>query len=69
MHGIMPRRWLAEGISRSTWFRRRAKARQQAARAAILDRLDWQMHELRGHLAWAATAHAVMARELDTAYA
>jgi hypothetical protein len=49
-HGIMPRkpaqrRWLAMGISRSTWYRRRAKARQQAAlaqataaREAVLDR-------------------------------
>ncbi|MGA3340867.1 MAG: hypothetical protein ABSD11_09600 [Methylocella sp.] len=38
-HGIMPRKpaqkpWLAEGISRSTWYRRRAKAGEQAALAA-----------------------------------
>jgi hypothetical protein len=36
-HGIMPRRpvqrpWLAEGISRSTWYRRRKQVRDQLAR-------------------------------------
>ena len=38
-HGIGPRKpaqrpWLAEGISKSTWYRRRAKAREQAALGA-----------------------------------
>jgi hypothetical protein len=38
-HGIKARKptskpWMAMGISRSTWYRRRAKARQQAAMAA-----------------------------------
>ena len=54
-HGIMPRRkaarpWLAEGISRSTWYRRRKQARERQAltlvakaREAVVDRLDWQM--------------------------
>ena len=42
-HGIMPRRpaqqpWLAEEISRSTWYRRRKVAREQAAAAqAVMD--------------------------------
>ena len=40
-HGIGPRRpaqrpWLAEGISRSTWYRRRAKAREATARQCAL---------------------------------
>jgi hypothetical protein len=38
-HGIMPRRpakqpWLAEGVSRSTWYRRRKKAQQAASAIA-----------------------------------
>ncbi|MGO9233641.1 MAG: hypothetical protein ACLP4V_05950 [Methylocella sp.] len=61
-HGIMPRRkaarpWLAEGISRSTWYRRRKAARErqalalvEAAREAVLDRLDWQLSLLRSDL-------------------
>jgi hypothetical protein len=65
-HGIMPRRpaqkpWLAMGISRSTYYRRRAKAREQAAaatataaRQAALDRLDWQLAQLRCELETAA---------------
>jgi hypothetical protein len=47
-HGIGPRRpaqrpWLAEGISRSTWYRRKQRARQTAAVAyahATLDRAE-----------------------------
>jgi len=40
-HGIGPRRtaqrpWLAEGISRSTWYRRQAKARDATARQCTL---------------------------------
>jgi len=65
-HGIMPRRpaqrpWLAEGISRSTWYRRRKKARELAAaaqaamaRQSVLDRLEWQMTRLRADLETAA---------------
>jgi len=64
--GVKPRQkakqpWLAAGISRSTWYRRRKKAREQAAaslaaitRKAALDRLDWQMTQLRGELETAA---------------
>jgi len=64
--GIMPRPkakqpWLAEGISRSTWYRRRKKAREQTAaaqaaimRRAMFDRLDWQMTQLRAELETAA---------------
>jgi hypothetical protein len=65
-HGIMPRQpaqrpWLALGISRSTYYRRRAKAREQAAAAlavtmleAVFDRLNWQMARLRRELETAA---------------
>ena len=72
-HGIGPRRpakqpWLAEGISRSTWYRRRKQARERAAlvRAvaahdAVLDRLDWQLAELRNDLAEAARCQAIAA--------
>jgi hypothetical protein len=61
-HEIMPRRpaqkpWLAEGISRSTWYRRRKRAREQAAAAlataasqAALERLEWQLSLLRSEL-------------------
>jgi len=70
--GIPPRRpaqrpWLAEGVSRSTWYRRRAKAREQAAlaaRAAVLDRLAWQIVELRASLDRAAVFHEAMRAEL-----
>jgi hypothetical protein len=62
----MPRRkaarpWLALGISRSTYYRRRAKAREQAAAAtataasqAVFGRLDWQLAGLRRELVTAA---------------
>jgi hypothetical protein len=60
------------GISRSkTWYRRRAKAREQAAlaqaiaaREAILDRLQWQIESLRASLDKIAVANAAMAAEL-----
>jgi len=48
--------WLAAGISRSTWYRRQKKAREQAAalvvmtRQAALDRLEWQITRLRADL-------------------
>jgi len=61
-HGIMPRQpaqrpWLAEGISRSTWYRRRKQARERqaltlvaAAREAVFDRLGWQLARLQREL-------------------
>jgi hypothetical protein len=62
-HGLGPRKpaqrpWLAEGISRSPlWYRRRAKARQQAAAAvaatvqeAVFDRLVLAIARLRRDL-------------------
>jgi hypothetical protein len=60
--GVKPRPkakqpWLAAGISRSTWYRRQKKAREQAAaalaltmRQAALDRLEWQITQLRADL-------------------
>lgn len=44
-HGIGPRRpaqrpWLAEGISRSTWYRRKQRARQAATVCAIFARVE-----------------------------
>jgi hypothetical protein len=44
-HGIMPRRpakqpWLAEGVSRSTWYRRRKRARDAATTCAIFARAE-----------------------------
>jgi hypothetical protein len=72
-HGIGPRRpaqrpWLALGISRSTWYRRRAKAREQAAlasRAIVFNRLQWQVTELRASLDRCAAMHAIFAAELN----
>jgi hypothetical protein len=63
--GVKPRPkakqpWLAAGISRSTWYRRQKKARDQAAalaimtRQAALDRLEWQITQLRADLQKAA---------------
>jgi hypothetical protein len=55
------------GVSRSTWYRRRAKAREQAAlaaREAVLDRLAWQVAELRESLDKVAAFHAIVAQEL-----
>jgi len=66
------------GLSRRVYYRRRAKAREQAAlaareaalaqanaaREAVLDRLAWQIAELRANLDKCAVAHAAMAREL-----
>jgi len=64
-HGIMPRRpaqrpWLAEGVSRSTWYRRRKQARELAGagaappREAVLDRLASQLQQLQRELGRAA---------------
>ena len=75
-HGIGPRKpaqrpWLAMGISRSTWYRRRKQARERealaaaaAAREAVFARLDWQLAELRACIDRAAMANAVMAAML-----
>jgi hypothetical protein len=56
------------GISRSAlYYRRHAKAREQAAlaqTAAVLDRLQWQLAELRESLDRCAAANAIMAAEL-----
>jgi hypothetical protein len=76
-HGIGPRKpaerpWLALGISRSTFYRHRAKARSQAAlaqavaaREAVLNRLHWQLAELRANLDKIAVANAAMAAALN----
>jgi hypothetical protein len=76
-HDIGPRKpaarpWLAEGVSRSTWYRRRKAAREQAAlaaamaaREAVLDRLDWMVAELRLSLDRCVAAHEVMRAELS----
>jgi hypothetical protein len=75
-HSIGPRKpaerpWLALGISRSTWYRRQAKARQEAARTqalaareVVLDRLQWQLASLRASLNKIAVANAAMAAAL-----
>jgi hypothetical protein len=58
----MPRKpaqrpWLAEGVSRSTWYRRRKQAREQvavvmatSASQAALERLSFQLSLLRSDL-------------------
>ena len=60
-------------IPQHTYYRRRAKAREQAAlaqaiaaREAVLDRLQWQIVELRASLDRCAMTHAAMAAELST---
>jgi len=62
----MPRRpaqkpWLAEGISRSTWYRRPKLARERAAQAAIFERAERFVAALQADLAEAARCHAVAA--------
>jgi hypothetical protein len=51
-----------EGEVRHT-IRRRQKTRQQEAVSLVMNRLTWQVEKLDWHLARAAVAHAVMARE------
>ena len=71
-HGIGPRRpaqrpWLAEGCSRSTWYRRRKAARERealATRQAMFDRAEAFAAALRRDLERCAAAQAIMAREL-----
>ena len=72
-HGVGPRRpaqkpWLAEGISRSTWYRRRAKARHEAAlaietsrRREVLARASAFVAQLQAELAEAAQRQAITA--------
>ncbi len=55
-HGIMPRRpaqqpWLAVGVSRSTWYRRRKKARDAATACAIFAHAEFFVAELTRDLA------------------
>jgi hypothetical protein len=62
-HGIGPRKpaerpWLAEGISRSTWYRRKAKARQEAALIATFARAETFTAQLQADLADVARHHA-----------
>jgi hypothetical protein len=76
--GIMPRKpakrpWLALGISKSTFYRRRAKARQQAApaletyrRREALDRAEYLAAELARDLARCVAINAQIGRELAT---
>jgi hypothetical protein len=62
--------WLAEGISRSTWCRRRKVARERealAARQAMFERAEAFVAALRRDLDRCATFHAIMARELAAA--
>jgi len=77
---LAPRAWHRPQEARTTpvagfghqpqhlYYRRRAKAREQAAQAAreaVFDRLAWQLAELRASLDRCAIAHAVMAAELN----
>jgi hypothetical protein len=74
--GIMPRRpaqqpWLAEGISRSTWYRRRKQAREREAlaletsrRRLLLDHADALAAALARDLQQCVLAHKAMVREL-----
>jgi len=55
-HGIEPRRpaqrpWLAEGISRSTWYRRRKQAREREALVTRVAR-NQAMFDMRKPLRW-----------------
>jgi len=68
-HGIKPRKpaarpWLAEGISRSTYYRRRKQAREAAsvrASYAALERAQVFVAQLQAELAEVARHHATMA--------
>jgi hypothetical protein len=58
-HGIGPRKpssepWLDAGCSRSTYYRRRAKARQQAAMTESFDRAEAFTRQLQRELVTAA---------------
>jgi hypothetical protein len=65
-HGIGPRRpaqqpWLEAGCSRSTYYRRRAKAHREAALAGLFDRAEAFTRQLQADLNKAARCHAIMA--------
>jgi hypothetical protein len=65
-HGIGPRKpaerpWLALDISRSTFYRRRAKAHQQAALAMTFARAERFLADQQADLAEAARCQAVIA--------
>jgi hypothetical protein len=68
-HGIMPRRpaqkpWLAEGVSRSTWYRRGNRvsfADEKATQPIDLSRASSFVRELQADLAEADRHHQVMA--------
>ena len=74
-HGIPPRRPAATvaafGRQPIHLYRRRAKGRHEAALAhaagarEAIDRLQWQVAELRTHLDRLAAANAIMAQELS----
>jgi hypothetical protein len=69
----MPRKpaqkpWLAEGISRSTWYRRRKQTRERAALAfkanqchEVISRAKAFTRQLQAELAEAARCHAIAA--------
>ena len=72
-HGIMPRKpaerpWLALGVSRSTYYRRRKQARERAAlafetnrRRLVLSRAEAFVADLQTELAEAARCQAIAA--------
>jgi hypothetical protein len=68
-HGITPRRkaarpWRVEGISRSTWYRRRKQAREREALASLNNtcaRAEAFVRRLQAELATAAQRQAVAA--------
>ena len=67
-HALQPAATTRSARMTHPWYRRRAKAREQAAQAAreaVLDRLAWQIAELRVNLDKCAFAHAAMAAELN----
>jgi hypothetical protein len=68
-HGIGPRRpakqpWLAEGVSRSTWYRRRKRARGAATACATLERAEAFATALTRDLARCAALSAKQWRSL-----
>jgi hypothetical protein len=73
-HGIGPRRpakqpWLAEGVSRSTWYRRKQRARQAAAVAcacATFERAEAFAAALTRDL-MTASAHQYIASRMEQA--
>jgi len=67
--------WLAEGVSRSTWYRRRKAAREREVLAAkasqsqvMFERAEVLAAALTRDLERCAAIHAIMARELEAAW-